>query len=43
MSLPHTHTLQVEKDDDAEPFFLELARKIPFCGVGIADSLNPDA
>jgi len=34
---------QVEEDDDAEPFFLTLARKIPLCGDKIAEKLDPEA
>ena len=34
---------QVEEDDDAEPFFLTLARKIPLCGNTIAEKLDPEA
>jgi hypothetical protein len=32
----------VEEEDESEPFFLALARKIPLCGDSIADKLDPE-
>ena len=41
-AVSHPHRL-VADDDDGDPWFLEMARKIPLCGEKIADQFDLDA
>jgi len=35
--------VEEEDDGDEEPFYVQLVRKIPMCGEGLADKINPEA